>query len=98
MTREEWARFSTKRRVSIHAVDRGSAVTKIERYLAAVASFYSFLIQIFLADTQLNARLVVARYLGPTGHSSGGDFGEREAGILIKCAFSPRDGTKLKVG
>lgn len=52
-------------------------------------------IERYLADTQLNARLVVARYLGPTGHRNGGDFGEREVGIVINCAFSPPDETKL---
>lgn len=48
----------------------------------------------YLADT-LNARLAVARYLRPTGYRSGEDFGKRDVGILINCAFSPRNGTKL---
>ena len=89
-------RLSTKRSVSIRVIDTESAVMETERHLAAVGCSPSLLTRIRLADTQLNPRLAVllamARYLGATGHRSGGYFEEKGARILIKY---PRGGTKL---
>ena len=70
-----------------------------KRHLAAVGCSPSLLTRIRLADTQLNPRLAVllamARYLGATGHRSGGYFDEKGAGVLINYVSSPRGGTNL---
>ena len=94
MTRVERVRSPAVGRVNSRVIDGVSAVMGIEGHLVPVESSSSLLLMC-LSDSSLNARLVMALYLGATGHRSRGPHMARKAMVPIRHSSSPRSVAEL---